>query len=111
MAPVAALIGVVGGAVAKLLSVETLKFIAMRAMMLSLFTVILPVVLYNVANSLLNDYLAYVSSVLPGSGYEGAIIELSGLGAWLAQRLQLVSCVSIFLAGVNLRWLISFFKR
>lgn len=101
----------IGGAVAKMLSVETVKFVATRAMMYTLFTIVLPVVLYNVFTRILYEIIEYINAELAGSGMDGTMVQLTGMGAWIADQIQLPLAMSIFLSAVSLRWVISIIKR
>jgi len=105
------LVGSILGGIAKLLSVDTLKFVATRIMLYSLFTLVLPVVLYNVFSLIVNETLSYISSNLGSEGIEGTIIELTGVGAYLGNHLQLEAALALILSAVALRFTLSILIR
>lgn len=110
-----ALIGVIGtlfgsaiGSIGKLISVETIKFIAWRALIMFLMFVALPVVLYNVFTGLIFDFMDYGMSYITGSGVSAFTIEITGLGAYIASKIQLVQAVSVYMSFVSIRFLMRF---
>ena len=107
----AVLLGPILGAFAKLLSTETLKFVATRAMLYSLFTLVLPVILYNVFSMILSETLTYAVSKAGSANFQGSVVQLTGMAAWIADRIDLAQCVSIFLSACGLRFVLSFFHR
>lgn len=95
--------------VAKLLSFETLKFIATRAMLLSLFTLVLPVVLYNVYTGIVSEVLTYAGGLV--GSVDPAVIQLTGMAAWIAEKINLGQAMSMYLSACGLRFVLSFLVR
>ena len=99
--------GVVGS-IARLFSVETLKFIAWRALVMFLMFVALPVVLYNVFTGLLFDFMDYAMSFMTGQGVSAFTMEFTGIGAYIVGKIQLVQAFSVFMSFVGIRFLMRF---
>jgi len=112
-----ALLGSLAGglvtAIGRLLSVETIKFIAWRALVMFLVFIALPVVLYNVFIGMLFDFMDYVMTFISGQGLSSHTINFTGIGAHIVSQIQLVQAFSVYMSFVAIRFLmcfISFFK-
>lgn len=111
MLGIGALLGPIIAALAKLFTFEGLKYLATRAMLLTLFTLVLPVVLYNVYSGIVSELLTWTSSQVTGSSLTGSVISLTGVGAWLADQLRLPQCLSLLLSALGLRFALSAIHR
>jgi hypothetical protein len=110
MAPLAGIVALIGGGLAKLLTVETLKFVAFRALIIGSLTLVLPVVLYNVFTRILQETMDICSANIASGGITGGMVELTGMAGWIAQQINLSGCFSIFLSAVALRFTLSFIR-
>lgn len=110
-----ALITFIGGIVVKFFSNSVVKYLALKALLLSLFTVILPVVLFKVWLKIqvwVMDFLAEnISSLTGGAIAEPAVVEFTGLAAWLADLLKLPQCASVLLSCAVVSFSLKFIKR
>lgn len=102
------LISSVVTSIGKTISVETLKWLAFRAFMLFIVFVAVPIVLYNVATDLIFDFIDYAMSYISGSGVTSYTVQLTGLGAYIAQKIRLVEAISIMLTFTSIRFLMRF---
>jgi len=102
-----ALLSLIGGVFAKFLTIDMAKFLATRALLLSLFTLVLPVVLYNVFTMILEEILNYSSSLVSSSGFSSTIFELTGFAGWIATQINLSASLSIFFSAVAFRYVLS----
>lgn len=109
--PIIGAIGVIGGVIAKSLSVEVIKFIATRALLYGLFTLVLPIVIYNVLIRIYREGMEYIAGQTGTIETTGYIIELTGMAGWIADRINLIQCMSLVLSAYAIRFLISFIKR
>lgn len=107
---VGGVIAIISGAVARILAIETLKFIATRALIIGAFTLILPVVLYNVFTTIMQETMNLVSTEIQTSGVTGAMVQLTGMAGWIGTQINLAGCFSIFLSAVALRFTLSFIR-
>jgi hypothetical protein len=102
------LAGSIGGVVAKTLSVETIKFLAMRALIMFTVFVALPVVMYNVGVDLI------FSLIEAGMDYAGTLdadsltIQLTGMAGWIAEQIRLPECMSIYMTAISTKFAMGF---
>jgi hypothetical protein len=96
------------GSIGKLISVETIKFLAWRGLIMFLMFVALPVVLYNVLTGLIFDFMDYAMSYLSGSGLSTFTVQISGMGAYIASKIQLPQAVSVYMSFVSIRFFMRF---
>jgi hypothetical protein len=106
-----ALSGLFGSLIAgagQAISVETLKFIAWRALMMFLVFVALPIVLYNVLTGIVFDFMDFSMSYLTGQGISQFTVQLTGMGAYIASKIQLVQAFSVYMSFVAIRFIMRF---
>lgn len=101
------LAGVVGS-FGKLFSVETLKFLAWRAFILFIVFVALPVVFYNVATGLMFDFIQYALDYLSSQGIQSHVFQFTSIGAYIAQKIQLVQAFTVFISFLSIRFIMRF---
>lgn len=101
LAPVVATIV---GAIAKTVSVEGLKWIATRGLLVALVGGMLPVVLYNLFNQILLEFITYAASQNPDAGnLSSVVIQITGLGGWMATQLKLPQAFALVCSAAALR--------
>ena len=105
------LIAVLGGLAARTLSVGVLKFVATRALLYGLFTLVLPVVIYNVLIRIYREVMEYIGSQVGAVGTEGYLIQLTGMAGWIAEQINLIPAFSLFLSAISLRFVLDMIKR
>jgi len=88
-------------ALASLLSSSAARFIALRVVLSFLFITVLPIILNNVFYDIMSIFINSLSSHL--SSTHPFTVQLTGLAAFLASHLQLVSFVSILMSALALR--------
>ena len=94
----------------KTAAAETIKFIALKALLVALIFTLLPIAMYKGWLFLQEKILTYLSSTAPGS-WEGAIVTFTGLGGWIAEQLRFTECFSVLVSALTFRFIYSFFKR
>jgi hypothetical protein len=94
--------------IGRILTVETLKWLAFRALMLFLLFVALPIVLYNTLTGLIFDFMDIALSYLSDQGISAYTLQITGIGAYIASKIQLVQAVSIYMSFVSIRFLMRF---
>jgi len=109
--PIIGVIAALAGVAGKLLATESIKFIATRALLYTLFTLVLPVILYNVFAKILQETLTYAMNQAGSASFEGSVVHLTGIAAWIADNIYLSQAMSIFLSAVALRFVLSMIKR
>lgn len=108
--PVAVLAVPLLGALGRLLSIEVAKAVAFRLIIYTGLTLILPVVLYNVYSLIISETLTYASSFVDGQGLSSAVVSLLGLGAWLAECLNVPQAISLLLGCSFCRFVIKMIR-
>ncbi len=102
-----ALLALLGGIFAKFLTIDMAKFLAMRALLLSLFTLVLPVVLYKLFVEVLDEIMQYSSDAVSGAGMSSTIMDLTGFAGWIAAQMNLSASLAIFFSALALRYTLS----
>lgn len=101
-----ALAALAGSAIARLFLAEGLKWVAFKALLLVLVMTVLPVILKNVFYDLLQVFItaanSKVGSMAPGS-FGATVVQVTGMGGWLAAQLKLPECFAVMLAAVSFR--------
>ena len=112
---IAAVVGVIGSAIAKVVggiaktvSVETMKWLAFRAFMLFILYVALPILLYNILVGLLLDFIQYAITYVSDQDFSAMTIQLTGMGGWIAQQIQLPQAFSIFMSFLSIKFITRF---
>jgi hypothetical protein len=106
-----ALIGLLGGFIAKLFSVEVIKFLATKALIASAITFLLPIVLYNLILRIFTEIVTFANSHVVGTQLEGVVINATGLGAWLVDTTGLAACLSLILTATLARFYLRLIGR
>ena len=109
--PLVGLLGFLGGLLGKVLSIETAKFLLYRGLILSAMTFILPTVLYNIFARVVSETMEYAMEHVTGSGFQGSMVQLTGIAAWIAENIYLSQCVAIFLSALGIRFMLTMVKR
>jgi len=76
------------------------RFIAFKILLTTLFVVVLPIVLNNLIVSLMT--VLYDKALELVGTQDSAVIQLTGLGAYLADELSLPLALSVILGAVSL---------
>ena len=92
----------------KVFSVETAKFLAWRAFILFIVFIIMPILLYNIAVDLIFDLMSYAIESINGNSIEPVTISITGMGGWMADRMQIPECISIIMTAISVRFTMNF---
>jgi hypothetical protein len=99
-----AIIGALFALLGKIFGDNLLRWIATKALIITLMVTVLPIVLKNVIVWMFSTIMNIASSYLPQDAeLESFTITLTGPGAYLAQQLQLPLCISILLTAYAVR--------
>lgn len=101
--PVIGLIIALGSMLTKYVSVEVLRFVAMRALLLSLVVVILPIVMENFLTAMFASSVELMQGAVGDTAFSG-IIPLTGVFGWVASLLKLQECLAVILSAVSMRF-------
>lgn len=84
-------------------------FTSWKTLMTLVLVTALGITIYNVAADLLEAVLQWVMSevsAVPVGELPSGMVQLSGLGAWMAQQTYLHEQVGIAITAVSLKWLV-----
>jgi len=96
--------GAVLSLLAEILGSSVARFLAWKAVIVVLFITVLPIIFNNFVYSLLNIYMNFVNSHTSSISSSSFIVSLSGLAAYLADRLGLVNLFSAVMSALALRY-------
>lgn len=94
-------------ALAKMIVDKILMFLAIKALLVTLFIVVVPIVLNNVLVKLMGAMLNFATAATADGGSFGGAVAFAGLAAWLIDCFQLNGCLSIMTSALQLRLLLS----
>ena len=93
-------------------AVATAKWVATRALLVSLCVTAVPYAIFQGSMMITEKVMETASASAPAGGFmTGQVIELAGLGAWVAVHIQLPAAFSIFMAALSLKFTLSFLRR
>jgi len=114
MALVAAIPGIVTGIKAAvtgiigLISSIGLAWLAFKAFVLGIVYVGIPLLVYNFAVKFITDFIQFGMNYVEQSEVDSFVIELTGMGGWMAQQIQLPTAFSIFMGFLSIRFVTRF---
>jgi hypothetical protein len=98
-----ALIAWLGSAIAALISSGVLQFAAFKIILKTLFVVFLPILLFNVMNRFMSDFLYWANTRMAAAGGSPMSIQLSGLTAFLASEIGIIQGFSMLMSAIAIR--------
>ena len=101
----ALIIPTIVASVLKFFTYDVAKWVIQKAFLYGLFTLVLPVVLFKLFSKILLWTMEYCQSVITVSGgVPSTMVELTQMGAWMADCTRLPECISIFLSALALKF-------
>lgn len=100
---------IIGAAVRALLASSVAKWLAWKSVVALLVTSVLGIVLYNLVTEIVGELFQFVQSQmsqLSSQGLSGVAIQLTGLGAWIGERLKVPEQVALMVSFVCAKWAI-----
>lgn len=97
-----AIVSALGTLLAKVLGDNLLRWVAVKAALLFLFVFVLPVVFNNFLGDLLTGVFGLVNEKASALNVGGInpVVALTGLAAWIGERLQLTQCASVIMSAL-----------
>jgi len=91
------------------ITLEGLKVAAFKLFMGTIIFTVLPVILYNVVIDLVVDFMGWALDYIGASGFagDGLLIQLTGMGGWLANVLGLPSMFAMLMSAVAIRFVLN----
>lgn len=87
---------------------HSLYFIAKKTLYFAFLTVTVPIVLKNLVGSLFTEMADIASTALSSGTFQSAVLELTGLSAWMADKLMLQDCLAVLVTALVLKFKLSF---
>lgn len=84
---------------------------AFKAFMIVTITVLVPWAIYKAYTLVAEKTMAFVGGYLISDAYQGTFVQLTGLGGWIAERLQFQECFQILTTFVVMRFVLGFFHK
>lgn len=88
---------------------DLVKWLALRALLISLCVTLIPVAIYKGYLLILEQIFSLTNTNL--SGFENSVVTFTELGAFLADALQIPACVSLLISAYSARFILSFIRR
>lgn len=110
---IAPVLTVLGSFFTTQLSAGVLRWIAMKAVLVGLFTVVLPIALIK-SWMLIKEYVvSYAMSFITSLDFfeSSTVVEMTGLGGYLFTVLKIPECVSIILSASVIAFILSFIRK
>lgn len=98
-----ALLGLLGSIVAKVFTDKVLGWIAMKALLVLLFTTIVPIILNNFAYDIIEIVMNFANGQAGSAGTFNGTMNFTGFGAWLISTFKLPECLSVLVSALCLR--------
>lgn len=102
-AGIAAALAAVGTWVASKLTLDVARALFDKAVWYTLFTVVLPIVLWNLLHKILGYFMGKLQAQV-GDGVSGMVLEATGLFAWVLQEAYVPFCLSVIVSALIMRW-------
>lgn len=97
------LIAFLGSAVAKVFTDKVLAYIAMKAILVFLFTVVVPLILNNFLYDIIEIMMNFANSQTQSAGTLNGNMSFSGFAAWLISCFRLSEVFSVVISALILR--------
>ena len=86
-------------------------FLAAKTLLKVLILTALPIILYNVGTMVIFDFMDLALSYVNNSGLPTDFtIQLTGLGGWIAQKIQLPQAFSMYMSAVSVRYFLNLLR-
>ena len=91
---------------------DLVKWLAFRAFLLAIVSTVVPIAIYSGWLLIQEKLVTYTQSQMTsGDMWSGTMVELTGLGAWLADKLQFQACFSVLATAVAFKFVLGFFHK
>jgi len=94
-------------ALAKMIVDKILLFLAIKAILVALFIVVVPILANNILTRLMETMLNFAQVASADAGAFGGPVAFAGVAAWLIECFQINGCLSILTSALKLRLLLS----
>jgi hypothetical protein len=99
----AGLITLLGTIAARIFSDKILGWIAIKVLLVALFTVVIPLVLNNFLYDIIEIILGFANTQASGASSFGGVLGFTGFGAWLIDCFRIPAALSVIISAFALR--------
>jgi hypothetical protein len=92
-------------------AVDAAKFVLLRAFVLAIAFTVVPVSLYLAWLYLGEKILTFITSQMGSVGFQSSMVQLTGLAAWIADKLQFVQCFTVLSSTAMFIFMLRIIKR
>lgn len=92
-------------------AVDLVKWAALRVLLIGLITTLVPLAIYHGWALISEQVFAFAAGNMSGDAWSGTMVQLTGLGAWIGIRLQLVQCFQVLSTFLVIKFVLGFVKR
>lgn len=104
------LLAMAGGFLLKSFTFETVKYVALRAMLIAVILGLGPIVLLKGFTLILDEVMSYSSGYVEGQGLSGVMLQMTGIAAFLAEKIKIPEGISVFLSFLGLSFVLRMIK-
>lgn len=104
--PLLGLIPLVGTWLARTVTLDVLKMVALKAILMSIVITVLPVVANNFLIDIMQGAFTQLTSIVSPQNLDVSL-QFSNLTAWLMEKTRLVECFSVIIGAISTRWAIN----
>ena len=101
---VGGILAFLSGWFARFVGASLLRFVALKVVLVTLCTTILPIVLYNVISFISSEMMDLVQYLTQGSSIQPFILQLTGFAGWLGGCLKLPLAFTAVMSGAILKF-------
>jgi len=92
-------------------AVDVIKWAAFRLLIIGVIGTLVPLAIYKGWSIISEQILNVVSAQAGAAGLTGTVVQLTGFGAWIGERLQLVQCFQVLSTFLALKFSLGFIKK
>lgn len=98
-----ALLAFLGSAVAKLFTDKVMAYVAMKVILVGLFTLVVPVILNNFLYDILDIIMNFANTQSGSASDFSGTMSFTGFAAYLIETFKLSECLSVLISALILR--------
>jgi len=106
---IASWFGVISSGILGFISVQFLKWVAIKALVFFVLGVVLPVLLYNIITdiivSLMDASMEQMTAVLADQS-DSLVLSFTGLAGWVANQIYLPQAIAVILSAIAIKFLL-----
>lgn len=103
-----AILSAIAGFFSSTIASSVARYLAIKAVLITLITVTLPIILHNFVVWFFDQIYQFVSSSLPSGGLSSTVLQFSGLAGYLAVHLRFPEMFAVIVTGISIRAILNF---